>query len=43
LGYWVDGCKAFAYKPKFQPQEILDGFPNVNEISDWKEFLEPNP
>jgi Putative arginyl-tRNA:protein arginylyltransferase len=21
LGYWVDGCKAFAYKPKFQPLE----------------------
>jgi len=38
LGYWVDGCKAFSYKPKFQPQEILDGFPKVDEISDWKTF-----
>jgi len=41
LGYWVDGCKAFAYKPKFQPQEILDGFPNVSELSQWKSFPPP--
>ena len=38
LGYWVDGCKAFAYKPNFQPQEILDGFPAVENITDWKIF-----
>jgi len=36
LGYWVDGCRAFAYKPNFQPQEILDGFPNIDEVADWK-------
>lgn len=42
LGYWVDGCKAFAYKTKFQPQEILHDFPRVDEMSDWKRFLEPN-
>jgi arginine-tRNA-protein transferase len=36
LGYWVDGCKAFAYKPKFQPQEILDGFPHISEIPEWE-------
>ncbi len=41
LGYWVDGCKAFAYKTKFQPQEILDGFPKLAEISQWKPFLLP--
>ncbi len=35
LGYWVDGCKAFAYKTKFEPQEILDGFPKVDELSVW--------
>jgi arginine-tRNA-protein transferase len=39
LGYWVEGCKAFAYKPKFQPQEILDGFPDVDKISNWKNFI----
>jgi len=39
LGYWVEGCKAFAYKPKFQPQEILDGFPEIDNISNWKEFI----
>jgi len=38
LGYWVDGCKAFAYKTKFEPQEILDGFPKVEEESDWNLF-----
>jgi len=38
LGYWVEGCKAFAYKPNFQPQEILDGFPAVDTISEWKGF-----
>ena len=41
LGYWVDGCKAFSYKPNFQPQEILDGFPDINEISSWKNFEVP--
>jgi len=38
LGYWVDGCKAFAYKTKFEPQEILDGFPKVEEESNWNLF-----
>jgi len=36
LGYWVEGCKAFAYKPNFQPQEILDGFPTVSSIAEWR-------
>ena len=39
LGYWVEGCKAFEYKPKFQPQEILDGFPKLDELSQWEPFL----
>jgi len=38
LGYWVDGCKAFAYKPNFQPQEILDGFPDIQTPTNWKNF-----
>jgi len=38
LGYWVDGCKAFAYKPKFQPQEILDGFPKIDKVANWQLF-----
>jgi len=38
LGYWVKECKAFEYKPKFQPQEILDGFPKIDEVADWKPF-----
>ena len=41
LGYWVDGCKAFAYKPKFQPQEILDGFPNIYDDAEWVEWENP--
>ena len=36
LGYWVDGCKAFAYKTNFEPQEILDGFPELDVEPDWK-------
>jgi len=40
LGYWVDGCKAFAYKPNFKPQEILDGFPALNTPAPWKPFKE---
>ena len=39
LGYWVEGCKAFAYKPNFQPQDILDGFPHVTEDPEWKKWL----
>ncbi len=38
LGYWVEGCKAFAYKPKFKPQEILDGFPDVTVNPHWKHW-----
>jgi arginine-tRNA-protein transferase len=36
LGYWVDGCKAFAYKSNFQPQEILNNFPSIDKIALWK-------
>ena len=39
LGYWVEGCKAFAYKPNFKPQDILDGFPHVSEDPEWEEWL----
>ncbi|SFV54548.1 Arginine-tRNA-protein transferase [hydrothermal vent metagenome] len=41
LGYWVDGCKAFAYKPRFQPQEILHGFPDVQHTPEWKIWDKP--
>jgi arginine-tRNA-protein transferase len=41
LGYWVDGCKAFAYKPNFQPQEILENFPSVRALANWKTFAKP--
>jgi len=41
LGYWVDGCKAFAYKPRFQPQEILDGFPDIQDTPKWKIWEKP--
>jgi arginine-tRNA-protein transferase len=39
LGYWVDRCKAFSYKPNFKPQEILDEFPSIREAPNWKPFL----
>jgi arginine-tRNA-protein transferase len=38
LGYWVDGCRAFAYKSTFKPLEILDGFPPLDETPLWREF-----
>lgn len=41
LGYWVEGCKAFSYKPRFQPQEILDGFPHVSEQPLWETWDKP--
>ncbi len=36
LGYWIDGYKAFEYKENFQPIEILEGYPNISEKSQWK-------
>ncbi|HIP46328.1 MAG TPA: arginyltransferase, partial [Campylobacterales bacterium] len=39
LGYWVEGCKAFAYKPNFKPQQILDGFPDVEAEAPWKDVI----
>ncbi len=42
LGYWVEGCKAFAYKPKFQPQEILGDFPPITQEPEWKVWDAPN-
>jgi arginine-tRNA-protein transferase len=41
LGYWVEGCKAFAYKPNFQPQEILEGFPPITEKATWELWNKP--
>jgi arginine-tRNA-protein transferase len=38
LGYWVDGCKAFAYKSNFQPQEILNNFPPIEKIALWEKL-----
>jgi len=43
LGYWVDGCKAFAYKRNFTPQEILDGFPPIEESPPWYPFPPDTP
>ena len=37
LGYWVEGCKSFAYKKNFQPLEILDGFPSIDNEAVWQE------
>ncbi len=39
LGYWVDGCKAFAYKENFKPLQILEGFETPQgEDFEWREF-----
>jgi arginine-tRNA-protein transferase len=38
LGYWVEGCKAFAYKSNFKPQQLLDGFPDIEDDVPWKDI-----
>ncbi len=35
LGYYVEGCKAFAYKPNFKPQQILHGYPDLDSEPNW--------
>jgi arginine-tRNA-protein transferase len=35
VGYWVAGYKAFAYKKNFQPIEVLNGFPDVENEHLW--------
>jgi len=35
LGYWVEGCKAFAYKRQFKPLDILEGFPDFGTAPQW--------
>ncbi len=36
LGYWVEGCDAFAYKSKFRPEEILESFPHITDPASWQ-------
>jgi len=43
LGYWVEGCKAFAYKEMFEPMEILEGYPRIFEKVEWKPWVRPTP
>jgi len=38
LGYWVDGCKSFAYKTDLKPQQILDGFPDISSAPNWTDM-----
>ena len=38
LGYWVDGCRSFAYKQNFTPLDILDGFPELESEPEWRSF-----
>ncbi|MDQ7046794.1 MAG: hypothetical protein Q9M39_03940 [Sulfurovum sp.] len=39
LGHWIEGYKAFEYKEKFQPIEILEGYPRASEKPDWKPWV----
>jgi len=41
LGYWVDGCKAFEYKERFAPQEILEDFPLISQEPLWERWDKP--
>jgi len=40
LGYWVDGCKSFAYKMNFKPMQILDDFPALSQEPKWKDLMD---
>lgn len=35
LGYWVEGCRSFAYKTAFSPRQILDDFPPLGTEPKW--------
>lgn len=37
LGYRVLGCRSSEYKAKFQPHELLVGWPDLHERPDWAE------
>jgi len=39
LGNWIDGYGAFKYKEKFQPLEVLEGFPRIVEQPLWKPWM----
>ena len=39
IGYWIEGYKAFEYKEKFQPIEILEGYPLISEKPEWKPWV----
>jgi arginine-tRNA-protein transferase len=36
LGYWVEGCISSAYKARFQPHELLEGWPALAEAPRWR-------
>ncbi len=36
LGYWVEGCRSFAYKMQYRPMEMLEGFPSLDEEPIWR-------
>ena len=35
LGYWIAACPSMAYKNRFDPHEILEGWPRDNEKPEW--------
>lgn len=37
LGYRVDGCPSLAYKARFQPQQVLDGWPEEESPPVWRD------
>lgn len=37
LGYWIRGNRSMGYKAKYQPHEILDGRPRLEEPPTWRD------
>ncbi|BDY13243.1 arginyltransferase [Hydrogenimonas cancrithermarum] len=42
LGYWVEGCRSFAYKTNFKPIEVLEGFPPLTQEPKWQPLKNEN-
>ncbi|MEA1917084.1 MAG: arginyltransferase [Campylobacterota bacterium] len=36
LGYYVKDCQSLEYKSSYQPQEVLQGRPEIDEKDEWK-------
>ena len=36
LGYWIESCQSMSYKGRFQPRQILIGYPKNDAAPAWE-------